>query len=728
MKPFLALRSYLPADHELKGKEIGSEPTPGEFLDTILDVVEACARVLTPYGSLVFEFGDTYSGSGGAGGDYNADGLRDGQPAFDGSQSGHRRAMRKGYGGAADRLDAQIPKKGSGWPLDKSLTLIPESFAWALAYGRNPWTGRETEPWRIRNFCPWVRPNPPVGSLGDKFRPGTSYLTVACKARDRWFDLDAVRTPGNAFHREGQHRGGVKAARTPDGGGYNHLPGSTEITNHPAGAPPLDWFNIPTQPYAGSHYACVDDQTEALTPSGWKCHDELEDGDTIAAYDKDRHVIVWQPANFHRYPFDGELVVIEKRETSQRLTPNHRVLIRSRKGFERVVRADELRPSHALPVAAPFDVPGEDIDPLGAALLGWYITEGSRYARQVCIYQSETANPKNCNRIRDLLDAVKATYVERRRVRPIGASLSPRESVEVTWTVSGRVASWLTHMAPDKQLDPALALGWSTEACEALLDAMIAGDGHTRPSGREVFVQKDRGTIDAVQALCCRLGFRSTISQRPDGVYSLTIGERSWLTLRGTNGASNPIPTEHYEGIVWCPSIESTFWLARRNGRPFITGNTWPEKLALPFIESMCPRQVCRVCGIPRRRLVTPTSYDTDRGETGRPLESLGAGHRSDRPSATPITRGWSECECPEFEARFNAGDSEYLGRTPKWRNGLVLDPFAGSGTTLQVATGCGRDAIGIDLDERNLELARARIGMFLVEEPERPVEDVVGL
>ena len=80
--PFLALRSYLPADHPDKAKEIGSEPTPGDFIDALLDVVEECARVLAPHGSLCFELGDTYSGSGGAGGDYNAEGLREGQPKF----------------------------------------------------------------------------------------------------------------------------------------------------------------------------------------------------------------------------------------------------------------------------------------------------------------------------------------------------------------------------------------------------------------------------------------------------------------------------------------------------------------------------------------------------------------------------------------------------------------------------------------------------------------------
>jgi DNA modification methylase len=63
-------------------------------------------------------------------------------------------------------------------------------------------------------------------------------------------------------------------------------------------------------------------------------------------------------------------------------------------------------------------------------------------------------------------------------------------------------------------------------------------------------------------------------------------------------------------------------------------------------------------------------------------------------------TLGWSDC-----------GHDD-------WRPGCVLDPFAGSGTTLAVATGHGRDAIGIDLDERNAELALDRVGpMFLTVE-----------
>jgi DNA modification methylase len=39
-----------------------------------------------------------------------------------------------------------------------------------------------------------------------------------------------------------------------------------------------------------------------------------------------------------------------------------------------------------------------------------------------------------------------------------------------------------------------------------------------------------------------------------------------------------------------------------------------------------------------------------------------------------------------------------------------VLDPFAGSGTTLQVARHHGRNGVGIELNPDYIELAKARI------------------
>ena len=268
----MALRSYLPADHPDKGKEIGTEATPAEYIDVLLRLTAEWRRLLAPHGSLVVELGDTFSGSGGGGGDYLDGGWREGQQNFAGSEASMRESnaahwrQKNAWRSNIDEDGEPAGGRGSragrntGWPLAKSLTLIPESYRFALAYGINPHTGA-TSPagqWRVRNVIRWVRPNPPVGALGDKFRPATSELVVACTSKDRYFDLDSVREP---FAESTEQRVLSDApvsigVRQADGGRSNTEP----VIKVPAqmtqsGAPPLDWWKISPKGYSGAHYA-----------------------------------------------------------------------------------------------------------------------------------------------------------------------------------------------------------------------------------------------------------------------------------------------------------------------------------------------------------------------------------------------------------------------------------------------------------------------------------------
>ena len=252
--PFLALRSYLPSDHPNKVLEGGSQATPGEFIDWLVDVVEACDRVLAPHGSMCIELGDTYAGSGGAGGDYNPGGWREGQEGYRQVGRVEGRVYDPKYGNAGIwNMDGKVQGGGTGWPLAKSLSLIPELFRFTLVYGFNPLTGRQTERWRLRNVVRWVRPNPPVGALGDKFRPATSELMVFCKSAKRYFDLDAVREPAsnNTHARSSVDRFDLPSQKRD--GNWSTL--AQNDYAHPAGAPPLDWWNIPPGGYEGAHYA-----------------------------------------------------------------------------------------------------------------------------------------------------------------------------------------------------------------------------------------------------------------------------------------------------------------------------------------------------------------------------------------------------------------------------------------------------------------------------------------
>lgn len=240
--PFIALRSYLPADHPMKHAEIGSEPDPATFLDTLLALTAEWGRVLAPWGSIAVELGDTYAGSGGAGGDYNDGGLRDGQQAFTGSS-----------------------RKAGEWPRPKCLALVPQLYAASLAYGRNLLTGEESPAgqWLVRNMVVWHRPNPAVGALGDKYRPSTSYITIATRSPKRWFDLTAVRgefkAPDNntANLARGGPTYGIKGPNLDRAD-----LGAGNFYSNPAGAPPLDaWFDehdtwtLTTQPSSLAHYA-----------------------------------------------------------------------------------------------------------------------------------------------------------------------------------------------------------------------------------------------------------------------------------------------------------------------------------------------------------------------------------------------------------------------------------------------------------------------------------------
>jgi site-specific DNA-methyltransferase (cytosine-N4-specific) len=239
--PFIALRSYLPADHPDKHAEIGSEPDPATFLDTLLALTAEWGRVLAPWGSIAIELGDTYAGGSAQGTD----------------QGG---TTRYPSGRGQDGLISAHTKSCGEWPRAKSLALIPQLYAASLAYGRNLLTGQPSPAgqWLVRNVIVWHRPNPAVGAPGDKVRPSTSYITVATRSAKRWFDLDAVRTPGVNMHQNPATRGRQQGGPT--------APATASAPCSSAGAPPLDcWFDewdashdtwtLTTQPSSLAHYA-----------------------------------------------------------------------------------------------------------------------------------------------------------------------------------------------------------------------------------------------------------------------------------------------------------------------------------------------------------------------------------------------------------------------------------------------------------------------------------------
>lgn len=344
------------------------------------------------------------------------------------------------------------------------------------------------------------------------------------------------------------------------------------LTNKP------DVWKVASQGYEGAHFACVDSETEALTPNGWKTNSQLVDGDLIAAYDLQSDTIKWQSATFHRYPFNGELVSFDKRDTSQRLTPNHRCLIKSRKGKVQVRRADAITSRNQFLMAAPFEeLPEMSIGVDMACLIGWYTSEGWKgEKRKINICQSMSANPNHVQEIELLLRRLNARFETYHRYSTYKGS----DRHDVVFSIRGRVAEAVLKLCPGKAKPISNVLTrLPNPELEAILLAFIRGDGHTRPDdGRMSIVQKSKARTEQLQIIALKLGYRCHMAQRKEGTYALYLTKGRWLLACGSSGKWNGVETVAYNGIVWCPKVASGFWLARREGKPFITGNTFPPK------------------------------------------------------------------------------------------------------------------------------------------------------
>ena len=593
--PFIALRSYLPADHPDKHAEIGSEPDPATFIDTLLELTAEWGRVLAPWGSIAIELGDTYAGTGGAGGDWS-----------DSPNTTKARVSGGSDGGPPRRIIGQT------WPRAKCLALVPQAYALSLAYGRNVLTGQPSPAgrWLVRNIITWHRPNPAVGALGDKYRPSTSQIVVATRSAKRWFDLTAVRTP----HTTADSRGNVAYPRQMSGRlGDDGENGSSAAGNHAAGAPPLDtWFDH----HDGSH----DTWTLTTQPSSIKAT-----------------VVERVPCG----PDDGG-----ERTTS----PNC------------PVHGDLSAPAPTAPGGEPPSDPSTLHTP----------------------HTDARHDPE-----RDPADSHDAST----------SSRSGQPAASGRSTSSSRTAPAPSTGPPD------------TPSAQTVADT-----AHTSTSPESCGDHPDTSASSSAEA--CPPA--DELETAPHSEH--TQGQESACSC-----------TFHVEKH----SVHSHYAM-------------WPAKLAERLILSMCPAEVCTQCGEPRRRVDTYT-LDSFRG-SARPqtmravaladrhgltpshiaaVRSVGisgdgkareinTGHGKNRPEvqalydeAKAVLRGYVREFCINTEAKPTSTWTSCPCGAP-FIPGTVLDPFAGTGTTLAVADLHGRDAIGIDIDERNANLAPERIGMFL--------------
>jgi hypothetical protein len=364
---------------------------------------------------------------------------------------------------------------------------------------------------------------------------------------------------------------------------------------------------------------CVDPSTECLTRRGWARYDQLGLDDQLLAFDPTTKTTRWErPREVFIQPnYRGDMVLLSSGGWSALTTPDHRWPVLDRHGRNGRQRGDVFvsttealpRDHYALLRGAPHEAPEvATYSDAFVRLIAWYVTEGSLIAggKSVTFCQSQSANPVHVEDIRrdvkeigarawsertcavdDCVDAPAAREMCKRhyhhwwthetkrdgllgktpgraRRRGLWVNEYLRRGDIVTWHLTGDGVDQLIECAPGKDKVPTMEFlcSLTREQLRMFVDTCIAGDG--TPEKRR-FYQHHVGRMDAFTVAAALAGHGPTVE---------SSGTTCSLGVDRINLEKVKRQPMHYEGTVWCPVTESGHWVARRNGKVFITGNT----------------------------------------------------------------------------------------------------------------------------------------------------------
>ena len=133
----------------------------------------------------------------------------------------------------------------------------------------------------------------------------------------------------------------------------------------------------------------------------------------------------------------------------------------------------------------------------------------------------------------------------------------------------------------------------------------------------------------------------------------------------------------------------------------------FPPKLPEFCIKAGSPEEVCSACGKPKVNII----------KEGNLISSSPTIPMAIKPRANKINRLKIQDLPKDPWGSLPKREREITGTKPTctcnapFEPGVVLDPFAGSGTTMQVARQLGRSAIGIELSEEYAKMIKQRLG-----------------
>ncbi|HVN82268.1 MAG TPA: DUF87 domain-containing protein [Terriglobia bacterium] len=361
-----------------------------------------------------------------------------------------------------------------------------------------------------------------------------------------------------------------------------------------------------------AHGFCMDDSTELLTKEGWKKYADVKVGQEVVAFDPKTEKYSYEPIERVIVGlYDGPMINLKSDGIDQLITPEHRVVLRriqrgQKQGRKAGAQKSRSNYMHFYPwtFCMAEKVPRQIYIPIGGApfgpgvpnlteddceLMGWVVTDGSFVGKQGNLYKkylsisqaysTTKGNLKMVEEIASLLDRIGVRYSryerKKRRIQRLnGQVVKHAPSVEFYLGV-GFSSHLLDFFGGEIHRIPRILLEMGSESqLRALWKGALHGDGtHGKVGWSAFYPGKEEGLADDFQELGLRLGISVSKKFVPQNrQFTVRISRRKHHYIRRAT-------RQNYSGIVWDITVPSGAFVARRNGKVFVTGNC-PEKSA----------------------------------------------------------------------------------------------------------------------------------------------------
>lgn len=304
---------------------------------------------------------------------------------------------------------------------------------------------------------------------------------------------------------------------------------------------------------------CLTGDHEVLTPNGWVRLDEWQGGE-IACWNVDE-TVDFMEAKALAFPYEGEMCAIESKRVSQISTPDHRMACAW--GTKREWRVKTAEECALGKVRIPY---------YGRRKLPWFCVE--EIPLRVAVMTQADGHFSSRGRV--TFHFKKERKVARCQMLLSAAGIRFSRNTYETGTVftvyPSDIPEWLRAFE-EKVFSPAL---FDADP-DVFFDELSFWDGSVSTKNSFQYSTAVRANADFVQAFAHMSGRAAILLERPgrkegwSTIYTLNIWE---------NGSNRSVvmPEAHskqaFKGTVYCAETKTDFFMVRRNGRVWVTGNS----------------------------------------------------------------------------------------------------------------------------------------------------------